>query len=353
MTKTVIAIEGDRFLINGQPTYVGRSWRGQRVEGLLFNSRMANAIADDDNPGTRGCWDYADGPWDPARNTREFCAALPEYRRHGLLALCINLQGGSPQGYSWHQPWTITGFTPDGALRPDWAARLEAVIGAADTQGMAVVLGLFYGRSTRHLAGEPAIRRAVEETVDWLAARRARNVLIEIGNEVDHTVFPHALIRAPRCHELIELAQRRSEGKLDTPAGRLLVSASLLQPREIAANVVAAADFLLPHGNHVNGPEGREQPSPDGIRLQLVLTRASSGYRGQPIFYNEDDHFDFEKPENHMLAALEGYAGWGFFDYRMSREKFEDGYQSLPVDWSISSARKRGFFGLLKEVTGS
>lgn len=353
MTQTIVAISGDRFLINGQPTYAGRSWQNRRVEGLLFNSRMANAIADDENLGTRGCWDYADGPWDPARNTREFCAAMPEYRRHGLLAVCINLQGGSPQGYSWHQPWLITGFTADGALKPEWAARAEQVIAAADAEGMIVVLGLFYGRSARHLTGESAIRRAVEETVDWLVARRARNVLVEIGNEVDHTVFSHDLIRAPRCHELIELAQKRSEGKLETPAKRLLVSASLLQPRDIANNVVAAADFLLPHGNHVNGPDGRDQPSPDGIRLQLVLTRACAGYRGQPILYNEDDHFDFDKPENHMLAALEGYAAWGFFDYRRSRERFEDGYQSLPVDWAINSARKRGFFGLLKEVTGA
>ena len=37
----------------------------------------------------------------------------------------------------------------------------------------------------------------------------------------------------------------------------------------------------------------------------------------------------------------------------MSRERFEDGFQSLPVDWTISSKRKRAFFGLLKEITGS
>jgi hypothetical protein len=37
----------------------------------------------------------------------------------------------------------------------------------------------------------------------------------------------------------------------------------------------------------------------------------------------------------------------------MSREWFEDGFQSLPVDWTISSARKRGFFGLLKDITGT
>ena len=113
------------------------------------------------------------------------------------------------------------------------------------------------------------------------------------------------------------------------------------------------ADFLLPHGNRVHGPDGHFQPSPHGIRLQVARWRAGTGYRGQPIVYNEDDHFEFDKPDNHFVAAVEAGASWGYFDYRMSRERFEDGFQSLPVDWTISSKRKRAFFGLLKEITGS
>jgi len=54
-----------------------------------------------------------------------------------------------------------------------------------------------------------------------------------------------------------------------------------------------------------------------------------------------------------MIAAIGEGASWGFFDYRSTRESFADGFQSLPVDWSISSARKKAFFGLLKEITGS
>jgi len=113
---------------------------------------------------------------------------------------------------------------------------------------------------------------------------------------------------------------------------------------------VATADFLLPHGNRVHGPDGHFQPSPHGIRLQLARWRASPAYRGQPIVYNEDDHFEFDKPDNHLVAAVEGGASWGFFDYRMSRERFEDGFQSLPVDWTISSKRKRAFFGLRRSA---
>jgi hypothetical protein len=36
----------------------------------------------------------------------------------------------------------------------------------------------------------------------------------------------------------------------------------------------------------------------------------------------------------------------------MKGEAFDDGYQSVPVNWGISSARKRGFFNLLSEITG-
>jgi hypothetical protein len=353
MTRTIVAIDADRFLINGTPTYAGRTWRGHRIEGLLFNSRMANAIVDDENPETRGAWAYADGPWDAARSTREFVAALPTYRAHGLAAVCLNLQGGSPQGYSWHQPWRISGFTPEGALKPDWATRLASVIAGADAQGMAVVLGLFYGRQSGVLRDEAAVKNAVTNTVDWLAAQGARNVLLEIGNEVNLPLFAHPIINAPRCHELIRLAQERGAGKLDTPAKRLLVSTSLVDLAAPPAPILAVADFLLPHGNHVNGPGGRGNSSPHGIRYHLLLHRTAPGYRGQPILYNEDDHYDFDQPDNHFIAAVENYAGWGFFDYRRIRERFEDGYQSLPVDWSISSVRKRGFFGLLKDITGA
>ncbi len=346
MSGTVVSIQDGRFAINGRPTYAGRSWKGHRIEGLLFNSRMANAIADDENPSTRGGWAYADGDWDAERNTAEFIAALPAYRAHGLLAVCLNVQGGSPQGYSWHQPWKICGFTPEGALKPAWAARLAKVIEACDRNGMAVILGLFYGKQSGTLKDEAAVKAAVTNTVDWLLEKGAANVLLEIGNEVDlENVWAHPIIAAARCHELIELAQKRGKGKL-------LVSTSLIGLDAPPAQTVAVADFLLPHGNRVHGPDGPFQPSPHGIRLQMARWRASPAYRGQPIVYNEDDHFEFDKADNHFVAAVESGASWGFFDYRRSRERFEDGFQSLPVDWAISSVRKRGFFGLLKEITG-
>lgn len=290
MSDTTVSIQGDQILINGRPTYEGRRWKDQKIQGLLFNSRMANAIADDENPSTRGVWAYRDGPWDADRNTREFCEALPEYRAHGLLGVCLNLQGGSPHGYSQIQPWTISAFEADGTLKAAWAERLRRVLEATDRLGMVVVLGLFYGPATRHLADEQAVRRAVDQSVDWLATQGARNVLLEIGNEIDHTVYHHRIIEAPRCHELIEQAQRRSEGRLDTPAGRLLVGASLLKPRTDAHNIIGASDFAAarqprqrPRGTRAVEPRRHPAAAAAPAQLARLPRPADLLQRGRPL----------------------------------------------------------------------
>jgi hypothetical protein len=37
--QTAVGIEAEKFTINGQPTYAGRTWYGKQIEGLLLNSR--------------------------------------------------------------------------------------------------------------------------------------------------------------------------------------------------------------------------------------------------------------------------------------------------------------------------
>ena len=143
--RTVVTIAGEDFQLNGQPTYARRSWQGHRIEGLLLNSRMVQATFDDLNPETVSRWAYPDtGKWDPERNVREFIAALPVWKTHGLLAVTVNFQGGSPEGYSAKQPWLTSGFAPNGSLRPEFDDRMRRVLDAADAQGMVVILGYFY-----------------------------------------------------------------------------------------------------------------------------------------------------------------------------------------------------------------
>lgn len=339
--QTTVTIQGDGFLINGRPTYQGRTWRGLRVEGLLMNSRMVQGIFDDMNPETRNLWVYPDAKhWDPERNTREFLAAMPEWRRHGLLSFTINLQGGSPQGYSQKQPWHNSGFHPDGTLRPDYLARLERILDRADSLGIVPIVGYFYFGQDQRLDGDAAVKRAVQETTTWLLGKGYANVLVEIANECDNRAYEQPLIQAARVHELVELAKSTTVNGRRLPVSVSFNGGSIPTPR-----VVAAADFLLLHGNGVSDP--------DRIARLVTDTRQVAGYRPMPILFNEDDHFDFDKPRNNFVAALNQYASWGYFDYRMSGEGFDDGYQSVPVNWGISSTRKRGFFSLLKDVTGS
>lgn len=337
MNNTVVSIHGDAFHINGRPTYVGRTYNGHKVEGLLLNSRMVQATYHDENPDTQPWWRYPDGrDFDADANTDAFIAMLPQWKAAGLIAFTINLQGGSPRGYSKEQPWRNSAFTPAGELKPAYMARVAKVLDAADRHSMAVILGYFYFGQTKHFEGEASIVRAADQATDWLLARGDRHVLVEIANECNHWLYPPAL-QPPRAHELIRRVKHRS-------GGRLLVSTSFLGKAVPSDDVAAVADYLLIHGNG--------QHTPAGFREQIRATRQLSGYRGQPVVCNEDDHFAFDQPENNFLTAVSEYCSWGYFDYRIGDEGFVEGYQSVPTDWTTSSDRKRGFFKLLSEITG-
>ena len=108
--------------------------------------------------------------------------------------------------------------------------------------------------------------------------------------------------------------------------------------------MVAASDFLLIHGNGASKPET--------ITELIRRTRAVPTFKPKPIVNNEDDHEDFDRPENNCAAALKEHVSWGWFDYRREGEAFEQGYQSPPVNWGISSERKRSFFKFCSEITG-
>jgi len=338
--KTTVSIDGDKFFLNGKPTYAGRTWKGKKIEGLMMNSRMVQGVFDDLNPATISRWAYPDtGKWDAERNTREFLAAMPVWRAHGLLSFGINFQGGSPEGYSAKQPWLNSAFRPDGTLIPEYLARMQRVIDFADDLGMVVVLGYFYFGQDQRLTDEAAVIRAVDAATRWVLDHGWRNVLIEINNECN-VLYDHAILQPERVHELIERVKKMTSAD----GRRLLVSTSYGGNTVPKGNVLRASDYVLLHGNGVSDPKR--------IAEIVQLTRQVAGYTPKPIFFNEDDHFNFEIPENNFTAAVGEYCGWGYFDFRMKGEGFSAGYQSIPADWTISSPRKAGFFRLLAEITG-
>lgn len=343
--QTSVAIEGDRFLINGRPTYAGRAYRDLPLEGLLLNARMVQATCDDRNPETRARWAYPDsGVWDPERNVAEFLAMLPEYRQSGLLAVTLNLQGGSPEGYSRDQPWDNTAFTADGTLDAAYLDRLRRVLDRLDALGMVAIVGLFYFGQDERLADEAAVRRGVENAGGWLLDKGYTNVIVEIDNECDVPRYEHEILQPHRVHELIELARGLTAGGRRLPVGTSYRGRSIPGER-----VLAVSDLALLHGNGVSGPAE--------IGEMVERTRALSTYRPMPIVFNEDDHFDFDRPENHLLAAVAHRASWGYFDPgpgaggKGARSNYHDGFQNVPVNWGLTTERKRAFFRLLREMT--
>ena len=347
--KTIVEIKGNMFYINGKPTYEGRYWKDCKIEGLLMNSRMVQGIFDDLNVETRSLWKYPDtGEWDPDRNTNEFITSMSEWRHHGLLAFTLNIQGGSPTGYG-NKGWINSGFEKDGKLSGDYFKRLEKILSKADDLGMVVILGLFYFGQDEYLENETAVINAVNNTVDWLFEKKFRNVLIEIDNECDADSYDHPILKSERVHELIELVKNKKHPEYGY---RLYVSTSYTGRKIPLPNVVKSADFILLHGNGADKPEI--------ISQMIEETRKVDGYRPMPIIFNEDDHYDFDKPVNNMINAIKAGASWGYFDFRNRGETlkagdstFCEGYQSVPVDWGINSQRKKDFFELLSQITGS
>src|SRR5207249_2553063 len=137
---------------------------------------------------------------------------------------------------------------------------------------------------------EAAVLRGTDQATGWLLAGGYMNVLVEVNNECDVQRYEHEILQPARVHELIERVRRASEGTL--LVGTSYGGGSI--PRE---NVVRASDFLLLHGNGVSDP--------DRITQMVIRTRSVPGYRPVPILFNEDDHFDFDQPVNHMMKAIE------------------------------------------------
>jgi hypothetical protein len=339
--QTVVSISNDQFYINGKPTYEKRYWKDYRIEGLLLNSRMVQGIFDDLNPETVNNWIYPDTKkWDADRNTSEFVSNMEKWRSYGLLSFTINMQGGSPQGYSAAQPWNNSTFKEDGSLKPEYLNRLEKILDKADELGMVPIVGFFYFGQDERLRDEKAVIDAVNNMTDWLLNKNYKNILIEINNECNVNRYDHDILKPERVHELIELVKSKVKNGFRFYTGTSYGGGFIPLP-----NVVKVSDFILLHGNGVSDPQK--------ISEMVINTRKVEGYTAKPILFNEDDHFDFDKENNNFTDAIKSYASWGYFDYRMKDETFIDGYQSVPTDWGINSQRKIQFFKLLKEISGT
>jgi hypothetical protein len=328
-----ISIQGDKFYMDGKLTY--SDFPGARPEALgrLMNSRMVQATFDDENPETVKLFSYPDGsPFDPDRQTNEFIAMLPEYRKYGVIAFTVNFQGGYPQ-YHVHlrrdqilQNWDNNAFAPNGRLKWRYAERMKRVIEAADANRMAVIVGFFYFGQNHKLQDEAAVRRAVTEATEFLVSLKRGNVMIEINNECE-IGYVHPLLQPHGVHQMINLAREVCKGQFP-------ISTSYGGGTLPGTNVLDAADYILIHGNG---------QTPERIR-QMV--RGCKAMTDKPVVFNEDS----VRVDN-CRAAFEEGASWGYYD-QGGRTPYADGFQSVPTNWAINTPEKQAFFNTVAELVG-
>ncbi|MDK1031068.1 MAG: hypothetical protein QGD94_03600 [Planctomycetia bacterium] len=351
--KTEVAIEGTKFLINGKPTYQGAAYRGRPVEGLLFNSRMVQAIFDDESPAGAARWRYPDtGLWDAERNTDEFCANLSEYRSHGLLAVTVGLQGGGPNfSPRVYDNYVNSAFRADGSFKDAYFDRLLRVLGAADEAGMVVIVNYFYWKQVERIRDDAVVCRITESVTDWLLGTGHRNIMVDVANE-SAPFWKRPLMEPANIHMLIDIVKGTSLNGRRLPA-----TASSSGGEELSRDRwLATEDFCAPHGNGC---------TPEELKAKMRRLKQTREYKRQPrpILINEDSIF----LEN-LEAAIEEECSWGFYcqgygsDYsdRMDwtahrrEENFSElsGFQTPPVNWGINTPIKKAFFDRIKTVTG-
>ncbi|MGI6367070.1 MAG: hypothetical protein ACOX2L_01710 [Anaerolineae bacterium] len=360
---TTVTIHGADVYIDGKPTYPGRWYQGHRIEGMLFNVRAVQAIFDDANPVTVAHWAYPDtGRWDPERNTDAFCEALPSWYDHGIRAFGVNLQGGGPMYVrDVYFNYDNNGFTPQGALRPAYAARLDRVLKRADALGMVANVGFFYWMMLNRMEDEAAVWRAAREACAFICEGGYRNVLVELANEIDVVVdhTPYSIFRADRQHEMLDTLRAEFPGLLfSTSGGGAEVHTGRGMP---PASLVRSVDYILLHGNGLR---------PEGLIAAIEQVQGMEAYRiaPKPIIINEDSPAlpNFE-------AAWPRRVSWGYYDqgwHGQGGDPWEDynprprwrddapwedltGFQTPPVNWTINTPFKRAFFERVAEITGA
>jgi hypothetical protein len=348
---TTLGIEGQKFLIDGDYTYRGRSFGGFPVEGLLFNVRAVQATFDDENYPQVTSYDtavgrrrfvYPDaGRWDADRNVEEFIFALPQWREMGVLAVTVNFQGGRPVLNAWkaeqdrlRHPYLNSGFTAEGALKPAYARRMARVLDALDEQGMVAIVGYFYCGQDYRLRDEAAVLRAVDEATGWLLVTEHQNILIEVCNEVDPRHYSHEVLKPERVVELIERVK-----SITLNSRRLLASTSFTPGFPPTQQAIATSDVILPHGNGL---------SPQGHRSLVERLRSTECFRAEPkpILFNESG-----TNAACLDAGFRSYASWGYYDH--GANNYHDGFQSPPVNWRINTPAKRAFFERVRQITGA
>ncbi|WP_321299802.1 hypothetical protein [uncultured Sphaerochaeta sp.] len=321
MSKTILEIRDDKFLINGKLTYSTIPGTHKNVHGLLMNARFIQGIFDDKaDPKRFNRFGYE---WDPEANTDRLIEALPEWKKFGLLGFTVGFQGGMPVITIENETIDNNPFGEDGkSIDPAYLRRMDKLIKAADDIGMIVIVSLLYQGQVNRFKDSRAIVNAVKTGSRFLREGKYTNIILEVANEynVGYFMSDNPIVSSPQgITTLIDIAREESGG-LPTGAS----AAGLVYHPEVAR----ASDVILVHGN-----TGTEQSYYD-----LIKSIKDANYN-KPILCNEDS------PRfTQLKVAVETGTSWGYYNTHTKQEP--------PADWSITKGEDQFFAWRMADLLG-
>jgi hypothetical protein len=197
----------------------------------------------------------------------------------------------------------VSTFRPDGSLKPEWLARLERLLRAADQRGMFVNVMYFHPAQDEQFVSTQAIHKAASNVTDWLISRNFRNVIVDIANEYD-LPGPQWDFKGYIPQNIIPLIDEVRD-RFKHTGYALPIGASSDGRMRYPKSLEGQVDILLLHGN------GRD---PQEKTRRVAELREVS----RPVLMTEDDNGRTSTVEHLAgdIASCDIFfhkaAGWGY-----------------------------------------
>lgn len=316
--KTILSIEGDKFLLNGKLTYSEIPTAKEEAKGLLMNARFIQGIYNDkNNPEKyhRFGWDR----WDPDENTDNLIKSLSEWYKYGLRAFTVGFQGGGPCFTIANDLINTSPFSKDGKSIDNAAlVRMKRIIDSADALGMVVIVSGLYSGQICYLENNDAVIEAITLIANWIKEEKFTNVIFEIANEMncgEYEPYSSIFTEEGMC-ELIALARDISK----VPIGCSSLGGAYFE------KVGAASDVNIIHGNN----QTRQH-----LYNKIILAKKT----GLPILCNEDS-----QALSRLSVTFPAQVSWGYYNNLTKQEP--------PVNWGITEGEDLFFAYRMAEGIG-
>lgn len=281
-------------------TYSSGPYRSQ-ARGKLMMVRLAQGLFDDER--------LEEAPFDPEENTASLIAELDHYKRHGVLAVSVGMQGADPHyaqdvngversaaAADGPAGALISAYEADGSLKPEWMKRLGRLLDAADERGMFVCVIYFSPNQDEALDSPRAIVNAAQNMTRWLIENDHRNVIIDVadGWDLQRDAWDHARFIPRKIAALaVEIRDQFNGAAFSLPIG-----ASTAETLSYPISLARVCDLVM------------VRDSRSSLAEKTGALRRMSEYE-RAVWVTGDEMLPPAKPQA-LAPFLERSSGWSY-----------------------------------------